>query len=205
MGNASQKGYFGKVLAMDCETSGININGYDPSVGYQAVSWGLAVADADTLKVIDTLYVEIKWNGVAKWEKKAEAVHGLSIDHLKRSGMTEEQAIEEIANFIYKYWPPDDEFSSKRSVRCLGHNVATFDVWFLRQLFDKFELPLRTGNRFIDSSSIAYATLGAYTSDEAFEMIGIQRMGTHNALDDALYSLALVRRIKSLYDNIIAS
>ena len=203
MGKARQKGYFSKVLAMDCETSGLNF-GYDPSVGYQAVSWGLAVADAETLKVIDTLYVEIKWNGTAKWEKKAEAVHGLSKEYLEKHGLTEEQALEEIANFIYQYWPPNDEFSTNRSVRCLGHNVATFDVWFMRQLFDKFDLPFHTGNRFIDSSTIGWAVFDCFNSDDAFELVGVVRdEHKHNALDDAIASLTLVRMTRKLSQKIL--
>jgi hypothetical protein len=194
---ADRKGWFGKVLAMDCETSGINVNSDDPSVGYQAVSWGLVVADAETLKVIDELYVEIKWNGEAKWEKKAEAVHGLSKEHLDVNGLSEEEAVVEIANFVYKHWPPDAEFSSQRSIRCLGHNVATFDVWFMRQLFRKFEMEFKTGNRFIDTSTLSWAVFDCFNSDDAFELVGVERK-EHNALEDAKASLALTKMVRTL-------
>jgi DNA polymerase III alpha subunit (gram-positive type) len=197
MNDASARGYFSKVLSMDCETSGVNVNSDDPSIGYQAVSWGLVVADADTLKVIDKLYVEIKWNGEAKWNKKAEAIHGLTIEYLDKNGLTEEEAVTEIANFVYKYWDPKSEYSSQRSIRCIGHNVATFDIWFMRQLFRKFELEFNTGARFIDTSTLGWAVFGCFNSDDAFELIGVKRE-SHNALEDAEASLALVKTTRMM-------
>mgnify|MGYP000915246600 CR=1 FL=1 len=202
MSDASSRGYFGKVLAMDCETSGVNVNSDDPSIGYQAVSWGLIVADAKTLKVIDELYVEIKWNGESKWDKKAEGVHGLTKEYLEANGLDEEEAVVEIANFIYKYWPPDAEYSSQRSIRCLGHNVSTFDVWFMRQLFNKFELKFRTGNRFIDTSTVGWVVFDCFNSDDAFDLVGVQRK-EHNALEDARASLQLVKTAKTLSKEMI--
>jgi phenylpyruvate tautomerase PptA (4-oxalocrotonate tautomerase family) len=197
MSNASTKGYFGKVLAMDCETSGLAVNSDDPSIGYQAVSWGLVVADASTLKHIDELYVEIKWNGESKWDKKAEAVHGLTKQHLDTFGLSEEDALVQIANFVYKYWDSKSEFSSQRSVRCLGHNVATFDIWFMRQLFRKFDLEFKSGNRFIDTSTVGWTVFDCFNSDDVFELVGVQR-AAHNALEDAKASLAVVRTAKTL-------
>jgi len=202
MGKAEERGFFGKVLAMDCETSGINVNGDDPSVGYQAVSWGLIVADAETLKPVDELYVEIKWNGASKWDKGAEKIHGLTIEHLDEHGLTEEEAIVEIANFVYKYWDPKAEFSSQRSIRCLGHNVATFDVWFMRQLFRKFDLEFRTGNRFIDTSTVGWVTFDCFNSDDAFELVGVHRTA-HNSLEDARASLTLTRTARVMSKSLL--
>lgn len=196
------RGYFDKVLAMDCETSGFCVNSDDPSIGYQSVSWGLIVADAETLKPIDELYVEIKWNGEAKWDQNAENTHGLSKIYLDQHGLTEEQAVVEIANFVYKYWPPNAEFSHNRSIRCLGHNVATFDVWFMRQLFRKFDLEFKTGNRFIDTSTIAWSVFNCFNSEDAFNLIGVERK-QHNALEDARASLRLVKTVKKLSNKLL--
>lgn len=197
MVNASARGYFGKILVMDSETSGLNVNHDDPSVGYQAVSWGLIVVDANTMKILDELYIEIKWNGEAKWDKKAENIHGLTKEYLEVNGLTEEEAVVEIANFVYKHWPPDSEFSSQRSIRCAGHNVSTFDVFFMRQLFRKFELEFRTGNRFIDTSTLGWAVFDCFNSDDAFEMIGVVRK-EHNALEDARASYQLIKTVRTL-------
>ena len=82
------RGYFEKLLAMDCETTGLAINKDDPSYNpdtkeeYQAVSWGLVVADAATLKPIEKMYIEIQWNGTSVWDNRAQKIHGLSREHL---------------------------------------------------------------------------------------------------------------------------
>jgi len=197
-------GYFSKVLAFDCETSGMNFNafGKDVATNYQSLSWGFVVADAAKLKPIDELYIEIKYDGVSKWNDKAEKIHGLSKEYLEINGVSNEQAVEEIANFILKYWDPSADTSSERNVRCLGQNIATFDIWFLIKLFEdagadelrKAIFP--TGNRFIDTSTIGYM-LGYYNSDDLFNSIGVDR-SAHNALEDAKASLAAARKTKTL-------
>jgi oligoribonuclease (3'-5' exoribonuclease) len=204
------RGYFGKVLALDCETSGINYNafGIDVATGYQSVSWGFVVADGSTLKPIDELYIEIKYDGVSKWDAGAEKIHGLSQEYLAANGMTNEEAVEEIVNFVVKHWNPDADTSSERNVRCLGQNVATFDIWFLIKLFEDAgatELRndiFRTGNRFIDTSSIGYV-MGCYNSDDLFDMVGVHR-GDHNALEDAHASLTAVRTAKKMYNLLLS-
>ena len=87
MSDASSKGFFGKILAMDCETSGVAVNTDDPSEGFQSISWGLVVVDANTLNTIDEMYVEIKWDKESKWDSKAEKVHGLTREYLEQHGL----------------------------------------------------------------------------------------------------------------------
>src|SRR5271167_1552797 len=91
------RGHFNYLLAMDSETTGLCVNEDDPTFNlkknefHQSVSWGLIVADASTLKPIEKLYVEIKWNEKSKAQRKAnakfgvhaEGVHGLTFDYLE--------------------------------------------------------------------------------------------------------------------------
>ena len=57
------RGYFEKILAMDCETTGLAVNRDDPSydqekgIEYQSVSWGFIVANAQTLEPIEKIYI----------------------------------------------------------------------------------------------------------------------------------------------------
>ncbi|MEM4258052.1 MAG: exonuclease domain-containing protein [Candidatus Thermoplasmatota archaeon] len=196
------RGYFDKVLAKDCETSGMNYNTVDPSIGFQSISWGLIVADAETFTPIEKLYVEIKWDGKSQWSDEAEKIHGLSRDHLEKNGLTKEEAAAEIGNLIYRHWNPKSDFSYQRNVRCLGHNVATFDIWFMRNLLEPFGIMFPTGNRFIDTSSIAFATFGCFNSDDAFDLIGIKR-NKHNALADAQASLDFVKTVRKLCNSFL--
>jgi len=197
-------GYFEKLLAFDCETTGLSFNSDDPSVGHQAVSWGLIVADAETLKPIEELYVEIKWNedSIAArkadptFGKKAEKIHGLTFEYLEKNGLDEEEAVVKIANLIIKHWGPTV------SVRTLGHNGITFDLPFFKQLLRKYDLPVKFGNRHYDTNSIGFATFGSFTSDQLFEAAGLDTRGTHNALDDARYALEVTRRVRVLFGSL---
>lgn len=186
------RGYFEYILAMDCETTGLAYNSDDPSYDpvthdeYQAISWGLVVANASTLIPIEELYLEVKWDPRCVWSSGAEKVHGLSREYLEENGVPEADAAVLIANLIVKYW-------GTNSVRTLGHNVATFDVWFMKRLMRKFGIEIPFGNRHVDTSSIGFVNYSVYTSDQLFELMGYDTREKHNALDDAHMSLGSAR------------
>lgn len=204
------KGYFEKILAIDCETTGINfvtdnpLKPANPSDGHQAVSWGLIVADATTLKPIEELYIEIKWNEASKaaraadpeWGKGATKIHGLTYQHLEENGLSEEEAVVKIANLIIKYWGPTS------AIKALGHNVHMFDIPFLQSLFLRHGIILPVGSRHYDSNSIGFIT-GAFTSDALFDTMGFDARDSHNALEDTRMALESCRRIKVLWDDYV--
>lgn len=204
-------GSFDYLLAIDCETTGLCFNSdspvYNPVTNerHQTVSWGIIVADAATLKPVENLYVEIKWNSSSKMQRDnnpdfgsgAERVHGLTYDYLEQNGMTEQEAVVTIGNIIMKYWGP------KSSIRTLGHNVHTFDMPFLRDLFRRQEIELRFGNRHYDTNSIGFGTVGSFNSDDLFKTMGLAERGEHNALDDALMALESARRIRALWNDMV--
>jgi DNA polymerase III epsilon subunit-like protein len=190
------RGYFEKFLAIDCETSGLKYNSDDPSDGFQSVSWGVIVADAKTLKPIEELYVEIKWNGESEWAMGAQRIHGLSKEHLEENGMTEEEAVVAIGSVITKHF-------GTNALCLLGHNVATFDLWFLKRLFRKFGIELKFGNRHVDTSSIGFVNWEVFTSDALFEEVGYDARGAHNALDDARMALEAARRTRVLFKTVL--
>lgn len=196
------KGYFEKVLAMDCETTGLNWEDDNPSIGHQPISWGFVVADAHTLKPIEELYVEIKWNDESREAKKtdptfgvsAAAIHGLTFDVLEKNGITEEEAVIQIANLIIKHWGPTSQ------VKTLGHNVHLFDLPFLRAMLRRHMIELPIGSRHYDSNSVGFCTVGSYTSDGLFETMGFDNRKSHNALADAHMALESCRLIKQLWE-----
>jgi DNA polymerase III epsilon subunit-like protein len=198
-----QVGYFETLLTMDCETTGLVVNGDDPSVGHQAVSWGLIVTNAQTLKPIEEMYVEIKWNEDSlearlknpSFGKKAETIHGLTFEYLEKNGMDEEDAVGTIGEMILKYWGPTG------NIRTLGHNVHMFDLPFFRSMFRRHGLELRFGNRHYDTNSGGFMAFETYTSDQLFELIGHDPRSAHNALDDARMALDSARTIRTLINN----
>jgi DNA polymerase III epsilon subunit-like protein len=200
------RGYFEKILAVDCETTGLFLDdgrNNDPSRNaltgeyYQAIAWGIVVADFATLQPIEKLYLEIQYDPNARWDTGAEKIHGLSKQHLAENGLTEAEAVEEIASLIIKYWGTDTQ------VHLLGHNVATFDLFFLRQLLRKFDIQISFGSRHLDTNSISWCTFGTFNSDDFFAAIGLEERGKHNALEDALMSLEAARRVRTLFQKII--
>lgn len=192
------------VLALDCETSGLfrtsDDISYDPirKKHAQIVSIGLIVADTETLKPVDELYVEIKWNGESSWQSGAENVHGLSKEHLEQNGVSEEDAVRQVGSFILQYWDP-----TKEQVRTLGYNVATFDLYFIRRMFRKFDIEINFGQRHYDISSMGFGTFGTFGSDELFYKMGIEKRKKHNALEDAKIALKVARNIRALWKRYI--
>jgi len=198
------KGYFDFLLAADCETTGLAYNSDDASIEsdgkyYQSIAWGLVVADANTLLPVEKLYVEIKWDKKSIWSPQAEKVHGLSREYLEQNGIDSADAVVQIGGLILKYWGPTN------SIRLLGHNVATFDMWFLKRLMRSEGIDLKFGNRHIDTSGAGFLTFNTYTSDELFAAVGLPERDAHkhNALDDALHSLHSARTIRLLWNKFV--
>lgn len=198
---------FNKIIAADCETTGMCFNSDSPVFNpktnerHQAVSWGFVIADTDTLKPIDELYLEIKWNqhSIAAKKRgksfgvKAESIHGLTYEYLKENGVSEEDAVVQIGELILKYFKPD------RSLNLLGHNVISFDLWFLRDLFQRYNIPFKFSHRHVDTNSLGFGTFNTYTSDQLFENCGFSARDAHNALEDAKMSLASARVIRKIF------
>lgn len=182
------------IFAIDCETSGMNFKTHDPSVGYQAVSFGVVASDLETFKPKAKLYVEIKWDGVSGWEYKAEKIHGLTKTHLEENGVTKEEAALLLTEFFLDNLP-----EGKNSIMLLGHNVRAFDIYFLRQLFDEFNIPLKFAHRTLDTLSLGIGTVRSKDSNELFDVLNIKREEPHNALSDALAALKVYRIISTLW------
>jgi len=197
MNDNKPRGYFKYLLAMDCETSGIAFGGDDPSSNdnqtFQSVSWGFIVLEGGTLKEVERLYLEIKWDGESNWDSGAENVHGLSKAHLEERGLTKEEAACEIANLIIKYWGPDAPICP------LGHNVL-FDVAFLKRLMRENGVGLKFGNRIVDSNSVGYIMLDTYNSDDLFIETGQHERKEHNSLEDIEMTVEALRRMKLIFN-----
>lgn len=199
------RGYFQYLLAFDCETTGLAFNTDDPSIGHQPVSWGLIVADAETLKPIEELYVEIKWNEESKkrrqenpsFGKKAEQIHGLTYEYLEQNGISEEEAVVQILNLIVKHWGTDV------SVRTLGHNGTTFDLPFFRAMLRRHDFELKFGNRHYDTNTVGFVNFGTYTSDDLFDAVGFDTRENHNALEDARMALEAARIIRTIFRSVL--
>lgn len=190
---------FDLTLAIDAETSGIAFGSVDPTRDdktgekFQAVSFGLIVANVRTFKPIDELYVEIQYDPEYTWSDGAQKVHGLTREYLNENGMTREEAGHKIADFIEKHFGPVNLI---RKICLLGHNVATFDRYFIIDLLEAAGRVPQFGNRHIDTFSLGIVTLDAFSSDELFTKLGMVRdPNNHNALEDTRMALKAARMI----------
>jgi hypothetical protein len=194
-----KRGEFTKVLAFDCETSGINLGQIDPAVHYKMVSAGFIVANIN-FEPIEELYIEFKWDDPTctekfYWDNKAEAIHGLSQKYLNEHGKTEAEAAEAVGGLIYDHWGLNDV------IVLLGTNVASFDQFFLRKFLERQGLKFKFSHRMLDTFSLAMGTIRAFNSTELFELIGCRGEGTHNALQDAGCSLKSFNVLNRLWRN----
>ena len=193
---------FEKLLVLDSETTGLQQGsclapGQAPKGGYyQMVSVGMIIADFKTLKPIEELYVEIQWDGKSIWSDGAEKVHGLSIEHLQKHGIPEEDAVFEIGSLLLKHWGPVN------TINVGGHNPS-FDIAFLDDMFKRHDIALHFSHRSYDSNTLGGILLDCFTSDQLFDIMGLPVRQKHNSLDDARYSLECMRKIKLLWNTFV--
>lgn len=190
---------FTKFLAVDCETSGMTTKGDDPSIDYQMVAIGLIVSDVKTFKEIESLYLEIKWNGESEWNDFAFKIHGLSKEYLEENGVDEEEAAAQILELIMRH------FDTTKGIVLCGHNVASFDRYFLKALLRKFDIELKFSHRMLDTFSLGLIAVQAFDSDELFSKMGLAPRRMHNALEDIQYTLKSVRLINKLIQRCLTS
>lgn len=183
-------GKFG--LCIDWETSGSDFGG-DSAKSYQGISFGAVIFDTATFEPVDQVYVELQFDDTKyKWSAEAEAIHGLSREHLEQHGVSREDALCTLLELIAKW------IGTESKIMFLGHNVD-FDIDFTRQLANDFGINLKIHHVKLETSGAGFITIGEYKSDKVFEFFtGCVREGSHNALDDALMALTTVRNMRAL-------
>lgn len=179
-------------LAIDWETSGSDFEGASHK-SYQGISYGAVIFDTSTFEPVETLYRELQFDATKyKWSEQAEAIHGLSREHLEKNGIPRDEALADLLDLILRY------IGSESKVMFLGHNVQ-FDIDFTMQLVHDFNLELKVHHVMLETSGAGYIAIGKYRSDDVFEFFtGRKREGSHNALDDSLMALETARNMRAL-------
>lgn len=183
------------ILIVDWETSGTTWVSFEQTFKeYQGITFGAVVADAETRMPVKTLYCEIQFDETKyKWSAEAEAIHGKTREYLKEHGMTKEDAALALASLIMEYF-------GTGKIMFGGHN-AGFDIEATKQLLGEFEIPLNLHHIVLDTAPLGMAIMNIYKSDRVFELLGeIGARGQHNALEDALVCLTVLRNVKALFD-----
>lgn len=187
---------FDKILAIDCETSGFTQSCHNPAENHQMVSLALIAATCK-FEPIEEFYIEIKWDGKAHWNEKAEEIHKLSKDYLEVHGVEEVIAAEKVAQFIFKH------FGANTPLTFLGHNLVGFDIPFLRDFLNRHDLNFKIAQRHVDTFALSMPTLGTYSSDSLFSTLGFKKRDDHNALEDARMALESVKIISDIWKSTV--
>lgn len=181
-----------KALVFDFETTGSNFESYEETAKqFQGISLGLIVFDTSTLLPIDKLYLEIKYDEKYKWSSEAEAIHGLSREHLAEHGLTTEDAACEVAEFLLGHFGPDPK------IMVMGHNVD-FDICFMEQLMKPFGLMFRLHHVKLNTASLSFIAFNSHKSNDLFSETGLNERAAHNALEDCAMTLEAARIIRML-------
>lgn len=189
-------------ICIDWETSGYNppreMEGH--FIGYadkhQGIALGAVIFDVQTFEAIDTFYVEIKFDSKYEWSDGAEKIHGLSREHLEKNGSSKEDAAIAFANFLVKYFMPDEE------LLVMGHN-KDFDIAFLHQFLEPFGIMPKIWYRGINTCDIGIVCFGLPKSDLIFEHIGLPPRQDHNALEDAIYTLEVCKTVRTIMNSVL--
>lgn len=192
-------------LCIDWETSGATWGG-DSSIKYQGISFGAIIFDTETFTEVESMYCLVKFNpDKYEWTEGAQKIHGLTIEHLEKHGLSQEDAAVQLIELIVKYFGTDSK------VMLLGHNPE-FDRRFTNQLLNsvEFEFSVERKNEefthiplhhvILDTSALGYITMGLYKSDLLFERMGFEERGDHNALVDARQTLETCKIIRAAFN-----
>lgn len=180
-------------ILIDFETSGSDVTNKNHGI-YQGISFGALMVDMKDFSVVDSIYREIKFNGDKyQWSKDAEAVHGFTKEYLEQNGVSQEDALADLMEWIIKWiYVPEKLF-------VMGHNVP-FDQIFIRQLFDVGGIGINFHHIHIDTSPMAYFLVQEYRSDVVFDLFAGTERDTHNALDDCWACFNTLKAMKRIFD-----
>lgn len=180
-------------LCFDWETSGSDWD-KDSSIDYQGISLGMAVFNTRTFDVIDTLYLEIKFDESRyKWSKEAEAIHHLTREHLAINGLSNEDAACAVIEFLLKYFGPNP------NIMIMGHNIP-YDVKFMKQLLEPFGLMFNIHHVMLDTAGACFINFVTYKSDHLFQLAGVGDRDMHNALEDVLMTIGAAKFMRDVME-----
>lgn len=186
-------------LSFDWETTGSDWEYKFSTHKYQGITLGMVIFDFANLMPIADKYIEFKFDSEKFiWTKEAEAIHGLSIEYLRQNGLSREEGLVQVLEFLLKWFGPDPV------IPVLGHNVE-FDIAFMQELFQSHELHFKPAHRKFDTASISQVLFGNSRSDFLFDTLGLDKRGLHNALDDAKLTLEAARRLRLIMNDTLFS
>src|SRR5260221_5314788 len=173
-----------KILFVDTETGGL-----DPSKN-SLLSVAFAVWQEFDIRATKEILIN---DGVLSVTSKAMEITGIDLNEHKSKANSVEDAIKDLNMFL------SDHFEDGEKITLGGHNI-TFDVNFLKHFLTSngYNWSKRFSHRYVDTATILYYLYlsgnlkqKAISSQEAFDLFGIQVTGRHTALGDVVATTKL--------------
>lgn len=187
------------ILCVDVETSGIAFNGrtpvYDESSKeqYAVIQLAAVLLHKTSLREVSSFSRFIRFNSkIFNWSISAQNVHGKSIPFLDKNGVEEKEAAYE-----FFQWLDSNDIDCFKPIFLMGHNVRSFDAFFLKDMFDRHSLRLQFAARTFDSAALCLLH-DVDDSTELFKKLGIVRGNNHDALEDVRATAEAFRRTKKV-------
>lgn len=150
-------------LALHIETTGICTDLDKPiNNGNDIVCIAAAICDKKSFKTLDKKIIFIN----SDRDDIGTRWHGITKGFLDDEGLDEEGALEELLNFILEYFTIDS------TIICLGQNVHSFVLPFVKQLLQRNEIYLKFSSNALDVFSVTVPTIGETSISELIEMFG---------------------------------
>lgn len=164
---------------------------------HDVVSCGLVIIDQD-FNIIDTFYEKCCPWYPKNFDDETVAIHGMSLDHLKRQQSSRELCIK-VLHFLNQY-------RNKERIEYLPfvfHALNNFDYNFMENMFLKNDLQFswyKLFNRCNAHSTIMMAREQGYEKNGLAEWaprIGVRNEQHHNALNDAIICAKIFKHLKT--------
>lgn len=150
-------------LALHIETTGLNHVIDEPIYkNNNIVALSAVICEKGTFNIIDEKIIFID-HGI---DEVGDRWHGITKEFLEEEGVDEESAVLEFANFILEY------FDSNDSIICLGQNVHSFVLPFVKNLLYRNEVFIQFSVNALDVFSVTVSTIGETTIQELIELFG---------------------------------
>lgn len=180
-----------KVAAVSLETTGASINS-DISKQFQIISFGVSIASTKDFTPIESMYKEIRWNRSSTWSPELESVHGFTKPYLEENGIDEDIGAAYLADIFLNHFEDGP-------VVLLGHNICSFTLPHIQNLFYKYDIDIRFSSRMYDTFSVGNLLFNLNTSKEIFKSLKLD-VNDLNALHKANAYLKLYKLSKVYLD-----
>lgn len=150
-------------LSVHIETTGLNSTIDEPVYkNNEIVALSAVVCEKNGFKPVDEIIIFIdhglKDTG-SRW-------HGITPVFIEEEGVDEETAVVEFSNFVLEYFDPN------HSIICLGQNVHSFVLPFVKNLLYRNEVYIHFSSNSLDVFSLTVPTIGETTIAELIELFG---------------------------------